>query len=287
VRRVLRDAPATLDLDVVDGDGETLAGDVTGFTVAAGSAGVALTGSPFTGTLDPEKPGQLSLTIPAASLTVLDDVDVTWNVARTSGDETHREQLRVVGGFLYEARQLRARFPDLADPTKYTPGDVRANRDAIEALFADVCYVSFVPVADRLEVPGSWSSTLLSLDQLHVTAIRSATVDGVALTTPELDELVLYRDTGHVHRPSGWRANRIVIVFEHGLADVPADVHLAALNLARATLVPSAAPSRATSVDSNGATYRLTLAGRDGTTGYPDVDATLARYGADASLVAT
>lgn len=288
MRRVLRDAPALLTVDVVDGTGETLATDITAATLdlTASDGATALPGSPFTVT-DGFATGQLTFEVPATSFVDLDVIDVAWTVTRPGGDQTIRDQLEIVGGFLYTARQLRARYPELASPDDFTADRIRENREQIDDVFAN-CDVSFVARARRASYQGIWS-TLLPLDDLAILTVREILIDGTALTVDELADVTVLHDTGHLIRSAGWcngTRKTVEVLYEHGLTSVPDDVHRAAMTLARATLTDPAAPSRATSLSTETGSFRLSTAGRDGLTGFPDVDATLARWGAGGTLVA-
>lgn len=283
MRRSLRDAPARLTHACVDADGETLATDVTGVTLTAtASSGTALAGSPYAATDDPNAAGMYTATIPATALTDYDVIDLVWNITRTSGNELAREQLAVVGGNLFEAREFRAKYPDFADVNDVPPDELRACRDAITDLFDDACIVSFFPVAVRRTFPGT-AGQILSLDVLELIRVRAVKIDGVALTGPELAALDVRNETGLLVRPAGWGtgATRIEVWFEHGLTSVPSDVSTAAMLLASAALAPTAAGDRASSVSTDAGTFRLTTAGRDGLTNFPTVNETLRRWGAD------
>lgn len=289
MRRVRRDAAAQITAAVTDPDGETLATDATAAEVAVTrSNGDPVTGSPFTVT-EPLDTGELSIDLPAAAFDALDTLHVEWTIARPSGDQVVTAQVQVVGGFLYEARQLRARYPkELGDASKFTPATVRENRDQIHDLFDDACYVSFVPAARRVRYEGIWSQ-LLPLEDLEIIAVREILIDGVALTVEELAEVTVLADTGHLIRSAGWcngTRKTVEVLYEHGLPSVPGDIEYAAMLLAKNTIQPSSTPSRATSISTDNGSFRLSTAGRDGRTGIPEVDAALERYGAGSSLVA-
>lgn len=284
MQRVLRDAPRELVLEVEDADGVP-AGDTTAATLTVTDvAGVAMTGSPFTATVDA---GVLTATLSAAALNTLGVYDLLWTITRPGGVEKRRDQLEVVGAHLYTLGQFRSRYDDFGDVERWTPDRLRRNRDAVEDLFDH--YTSPAMRARRRRVVlDSNGSPELELPDMYVSAITSMTVDGTALSGPELAALQIY-DTGHVRRASGfwaWGHRNIVIVYEHGLAQVPEDIHDAAMRLASATLTTPATPDRATSISTDTGSFRLTIAGKDGATGFPDVDAALNRWGAGNKLYA-
>ncbi|WP_168163947.1 hypothetical protein, partial [Olsenella sp. HMSC062G07] len=70
-----------------------------------------------------------------------------------------------------------------------------------------------------------------------------------------------------------------VIRYRYGLDEVPARVSGAVLALARYYLRPSVTPDRATGEATDAGFIRYTLAGKDGATGLPEVDAAIEQFG--------
>ena len=80
-----------------------------------------------------------------------------------------------------------------------------------------------------------------------------------------------------------WTAGvgNVAVLYEHGRRSPEAPVKRAGIRLAKSVLLPSplTADERATAVFTDIGGYRLTLPGRDGPTGLPDVDAVLDQFG--------
>lgn len=70
-----------------------------------------------------------------------------------------------------------------------------------------------------------------------------------------------------------------VIRYRYGLDEIPARVSDAVLTLARYYLRPSVTPDRATGEATEAGFIRYTLAGKDGATGLPEVDAAIEQFG--------
>jgi hypothetical protein len=287
MERVLRDAPWALALDLVDADGATVS-DATAVSAAiTKSDGTPLDGSPFTVTpLDAPV-----LELSAANTAALDVYDVDWTISRPGGDEHRRSQFEVVGAFLYTPAELRARYQELADENIIDGATIRKNRDAVEDLIEHWTSPSFRQRARRLHLTGSDAAirgAVLELPDTFPTRLISIAIDGVPLTDDQLGEVRVH-EMGILERLSiTWWASSprttVEVFYEHGMRDVPRDAVDNAMKLARATLVPEGTPARATAIDTSSGSYRLTIAGRDGPTGLPDVDAFLDRWGAQNDL---
>lgn len=72
---------------------------------------------------------------------------------------------------------------------------------------------------------------------------------------------------------------RATIRYRYGLSEVPERVSEAVLALAAYYLRPSATPDRATGESTDAGFIRYTLAGKDGATGLPEVDAVIEQFG--------
>ena len=72
---------------------------------------------------------------------------------------------------------------------------------------------------------------------------------------------------------------RATIRYRYGLSEVPERVSEAVLALAAYYLRPSATPDRATGESTDAGFIRYTLAGKDGATGLPEVDAAIEQFG--------
>jgi hypothetical protein len=246
----------------------------------ADSAGFPIIGSPFDATSPAT--GLYQVTPTASATEILDVYTVTWNLP----DETTRTtEYETVGGFLFTLADLRAFDPNLADTAKYPAPLLTEIREATEDLFEapTVGGVAFRPKGRRVTVGGDGTNVLVVPD-LEVTAVRAAAIDGVALSDEELADLDP-TPIGMIFRKSAtWPRGRrnVEVLYEHGLAVTPAPITRAAKLWARYQLVSPSAPladPRASAVFTDVGGYRLTLAGRDGPTGLPEVDAVLSQFG--------
>jgi hypothetical protein len=158
---------------------------------------------------------------------------------------------------------------------------VRTIRESVEERFEQVTGVSFRPAGRQIRLDGDGTQTLI-LPDLYPREIISASIGGTALTAGEISDLIIY-DAGILARPDGsvWTAGKgnIKIHYTYGLDAPPEPIVDAALTYARALLTRSATSDRAVSQSTDVGTFRLATAGRDGPTGYPEVDAILEQFG--------
>lgn len=229
--------------------------------------------------------GARSYAVSTAQTAQLDRLTLTW--ASTSKG-TLTGYLEVVGGFLFSLADMRALEP-LNNTTKYPTATLIATRTLAEQAFEDVAGVAFVPRYTRETVQGGYSHTDLLLSWQRVTAVRSVSIDGVAMDLSN----VQVRPDGRLNLYLGWTAytvfpfiNAVTVGYEHGYPVTPARVARAVLLLARSWLMSGPIDDRAstfTSVD--GGTYSLVTPGRGGSVfGIPEVDATVQQYGAPAGV---
>ncbi len=218
--------------------------------------------------------GVYRLTVPA-TLQTLDVYDVLWSWAN---GQSRRSRFEVVGAVLFELAALRASDPVLADQTAYPAETLAEVRRAVSERFEEWAEVAFRPrgARDRLEADGS---SLLVLARSKVRRLISVSVDGSALPSAEVDSLLVF-PAGLIRRPDQpWPRGSIVEVhYEHGYAEPPAPVRRAAMRYARHLLVSGGYDDRATAMVTDVGSFRLTIAGRDGPTGLPEVDAVLADH---------
>lgn len=271
--RILRGPGATIELRIYDAGGNlTNAGGGNGTADVVDSAGAAIAGSPFTATNSGT--GIYQVSIPA-TLTTLDVYSVTWNLPDTTERET---QFELVGSFLFTQADLRGLDMVLADETAFPDAAIVDARENTEQRFESVADVSFTLRGAREAIDGSGRSSIVS--RYHeLRRLVSATVNGTAITAGD----VVVFPFGELYREAGWSEGRrnVVALLEHGYATVPEPVRRAGLLYARSVLLRSALEQsdRATAVFTDIGGYRLTLAGRDGPTGLPEVDAVLSQFG--------
>lgn len=165
----------------------------------------------------------------------------------------------------------------LSDSSKYSDSKILDAIEVAEQIMEEAAMVAFVPREKTVTLYGDGSRTLL-LPDVEVATIDAMSVSGVALTEGELANLVV-RKSGLVtgmYFPSG---AELVITYTHGFASPPAPIVRACIILAVEALIPSGIPSRATATTVGDQFYRITVAGRDGVTGIPEVDSAIDQFG--------
>ncbi|MFI6162245.1 hypothetical protein ACIA59_20165 [Micromonospora haikouensis] len=291
--RVARTAAATLT-HIFEGAGEDPvdAGDVT--VTATGPDGlVAFTGA---ATRDAGS-GAYTYPMPAqASLTLL---DVAWSGTVDGAVVVERDQVEIVGGFLFSLRQGRDSDPSLRDTTKYPIADLTRARTEVEQECEWICDQAWVPRYRRVVLDGSGSVDLIlptggdewrgGVLMRGVRTVRAASIaprygqPAVPLTGDQLAALAM-RPGGMLRRSDGevWTAGdgNVVVEYEYGADAAPADLVRAALTRFRDRLNfdKRQVPDRAVSFTvAEMGTYRLSLPDKY-QTGIPEVDAAYARY---------
>jgi hypothetical protein len=180
----------------------------------------------------------------------------------------------------------------LEDPAKYSDAAINAAAAGIAESFAAICGVAFVPTTTTATVLDAAGGDTLILPHRRVTAISAAGYRGstgsdwTALTAGELTALEM-TDAGIVRWPGrSWPrgAGLVRVTYTHGYAAVPYDIKRAALILCFRWLTGDVVGDRVLSLSNEmGQVTRFAVAGGSigGTRlwfGYPEVDATLARY---------
>jgi hypothetical protein len=205
---------------------------------------------------------------------VLDEYSVAWTFPDTTTRTTHFE---LVGTFLFTQAELRATDPVLADETKYPDAMLVEAREDTEQRFEAAAFVSFTLRGGREYLNGTGLSTLMSRYQ-ELQTLVSAKIN----STPIDVSVIAVYPHGRLFRSAGWTTSfslgrNVELLLEHGYREVPEPVRRVGLLYARAKLLRSALEQsdRATAVFTDIGGYRLTLAGRDGPTGIPEVDAVI------------
>lgn len=176
-------------------------------------------------------------------------------------------------GHYFTLAELRA--SDRSFDVDVTEEHLASARARAEELLEKACNVAFVPRTKTETLYGAGTGALL-LSEYEVSAITTATLDAADLDVTTLK----FRPWGRVSRTTVFPLDsEVVITYTHGHTSVPEPVKQAALMLAREYALPKTLPSRATAQTIGDNTYRLTIAGRDGTTGIPDVDSVIKEYG--------
>jgi hypothetical protein len=255
-----------------DGTPATIAGPAT-VTVLDGAGVVVVTDTPaIVG-------GALSYNLPATLVPLLDTYSVRWTGMVNDTAQEWRTDFELVGDYVMELDTIRAFDRAFADAVKYPDDYVRDCRDQIEEQLENSGMCAFRPRGARETLSGNGMSDIV-LRNTDVRGIYSIAIDGVPLTS---DELAAVRFLGNVlHRSSPWPRGfaNITVHYSFGYDRAPGPIRRAALILAKEHIVPSTSlPARATSTTVGESSYRITIAGRDGFTGIPDVDAAVNQFG--------
>ncbi len=277
--RILRDSGGTLQLLTYDATGALA--DVDGTTnptiAVTDSGGNAVAG--FTATR--LSAGTYQATVPG-NLEQLDTYDVGWTWAN---GQSRRSRFEIVGTFLFEIADLRAYDGTFTDATAYPAAAIRSVREEVVDKFASpqAAGASFILRGRRERIDGTGEAALI-LAEFDVRTLVAAWVDGVAFTVAELADVVVHPFGMLERKSSTWPAGlrNVEVLYEYGFASVPGPVHRAGLRYAKHLLLTNALDAtseRATAVFNELGGYRLTLAGRDGPTGLPEVDAVLREFG--------
>lgn len=251
--RLLVDVAGTLALGVTDANGDATDFDAAPTVTVKDGAGAALD----TGTATNVGIGSYEYVFTPDTL---DTVTVVWAGDLSGNLTTFTTVAQVVGGIPLSVGQVRAVDEDLEDIVKY-PADAVA--EAIEAAWEQAelaMRVAIVPTGGRATLDGEMLLPSVAVGGIY-------TVDGAATTVTVKDAGVLSEPvTGVVHYWHGWTVT-------------PAPVIRALRALAVSYLVSAATPTRATSLSTDVGAFRLTVAGRDGWTGLPEVDAVFDQFG--------
>jgi len=271
-----------LAVDTTDEDGAAVTVTAPALAIVDGAgAEVTYEGTPVAAA------GTITADVPAAALSELDTYRLTWSGTSGADALEWTQYVEICGGYLCTVAALRASDSSIASETKYPADTVRAARTSAEERFERLAGVAFVPRGRRVSLIGDGTARVRVPD----TAIRrivSASIAGVTLTAAELAALTR-REWGAIDRPAGyvWTADAALeLAYEHGEDYPPGPVIEAVKLLAREYLVKKALGSRATVEATNVGTFRLSVAGKDGSTGIPDVDAAAAAFGRRRPVVA-
>lgn len=223
----------------------------------------------------------LTYALDATLLPHLDTYEVHWLGQIGGNDWSWTDTLEIVGGYLFEIADLRLLDTAFTDTTKYPSSLIAQTRIAVEQTMEGekAGNVAFVPRGKRAKVDGTDKSYII-LPDYEVREIYSLKINGVALTQDQLNALLL--DDDRIYAVSGFfpkGKRNIEIHYEHGRDHAVYPISRAARLLAREYLVKSQVPGRATATSIGDQMYRITIAGRDGVTGLPEVDAAIEQHG--------
>ena len=259
-----------LSVSTVPDDGAPETVTAPTITVTDGAGAVVATGVPTYAA------GALSYALDAALCARLDTYHAAWTGTMGGVAWSWVSDFDLAAGYFCEIAEIRALDTAFASSSSYPLATLRAARTQIEDALELAGKVAFVRRGRRVSVSGSARGVReLLVPDFEVAELYSGTIDGTALTVTELaaitpDDNVLVRDDTEDAWPYG-RLN-IGLHYAHGREFVPSPIKRAALTLFREYLVPSPLPGRATATSIGDQMFRLTIAGRDGHFGIPDVD---------------
>lgn len=278
MQRALAGADTTVRLQLLDGNGEPAVPSAPPDVTVVDAAGTEVAGSPFATSI--VENDVVEFTLPAAVTGTLGTYTASASAA-TAGGATIIGSLVVetVGGFLFGVKQLRDRDPTMFDDSGvYTDQFLRTARTAIEERLERAARRAFVPRARRISAVVDRRGGL-ALPDIDIRAVTAVVVDGAAVDVADVE---LTGSTFGTLRPADSRwieGDPITVAYEFGLDTPPHPVVDAAITFAREAIVKSALPARATSIATEQGTFRITVAGRDGWTGIPEVDVVLRDFG--------
>lgn len=289
---VAKNQPAHIHVEVRDFDGVLTAAsgsvsvvvkDVDGSTVASGTAA---------GSQHGHDAGIYSYTLPSAVTDTLGVYEATASYTLSGSNYSRTYQIEVVGAYLFEIHELRARDRALENEAHFPAEAIREAREVATAVIERSAQVSFARRAARAILSGDGTSTLI-LPDVEVASILGCVIydegegvdSGDDVTGTELEDIEVNPATGVITRTDGQTfprgSNNVLVDYEHGYEYVPARIKTAAMILAEEAVVPSGTPVRATSQSTDLGDFRISVAnvdyGRD--TGIPEVDAAVALFG--------
>ena len=219
----------------------------------------------------------LSVALAASALPLLDTYRVEWTAQIGEDERTWETALEIAGGYLFTIAEFRAQRSEFG---AYPAATIQNARRLAEDRFEGEVGCAFVPRGQREVLRGDGRDTLI-LRRVALRAVFSLSIGGESMSPAAIDALEDH-EAGMLIRPSGvvWPAGApIVIHYAHGYDRPAADVTGAALTLAKEYATPGdAIPARAVLQSTEYGSFRLSVAGRDGRTGIPDVDAVIDFY---------
>ena len=279
-QRVLRATAATVTLEWTDQEGDLADadGEVTA-DLYRWDGTVVRTASAMT--KPDETTGIYTLDLTPAETAVLDELTL---IGTDTAGVAKAVRVEIVGGYWFSTTRARNSDKTLLDTTKYPTADIVATRQEVEDEAERIIGASFVPRFKVVRLHGQGSNEL-NLPSWHVRRIRGVLVDGTALSESIVEALALQTRTligSGYWFPLG-TAN-VVVAYEHGWDEPPADLRDAAILRLRTRLNKprSGVPETALTFSAaEGGTYGLAVAGRSGwRTGVPDVDSVYLEYAA-------
>lgn len=284
MQRILRSTPATLEARFYPAGSDTPATDGTVTVTVTRADGTTVTG---VGAVSEPDSGVYRATLPAQP--DLDLLTATWE-----GDtQTVTTTAEIVGGFYCTLAEIRAQR-NLDSAAKFPTAALEDARDWFETLAEDHCGCAFVPRFARHTFDGDGSTGLrlrLTSTSLArrprprpVRRVLAATIDGTSVAGGAVSGWDVYPDgtidTYDATTVFTLGRRNVIVAWEYGYDQPPADLKSAALAAIRARLLADEArqyPERATSISNEFGNILLSQPGTNRPTGLPEVDAVLNR----------
>lgn len=187
-------------------------------------------------------------------------------IALGDSGETSSFSIEFVSRYYFTIEELRASHDDsddFTDESKYPDERIAEMRRAAVEVFeknANKCFI------ERIGATFSYKlDSVVSLDHYDVTEL---------IFSPDGYSLVSFcQAAGCARKGSG------LFVYRYGAGVLPLKVKEAVINLTKYYLRSTAWSERAQSIEDNGTFIRMSIAGRDGATGLPEIDAVITQFG--------
>jgi hypothetical protein len=277
VDRLLANTAGTVTLKVYDGNGDLV--DLSAPpTVTVKDGAAATLGS---GTATRLSLGFYSFNVTPTMTALLDEIDIVWTGTLAGTPVTFTTRAVVASEHPITLAELRGSYKDLVNETKYPDSAVIEARDTATERLERAMKVALVPRGRRVSLDGD-DTSLLILPDRAVTSVYSVKQSGVAVgfgySVVEWGAIQASAGGGYFAKPTA-AGEQYAVHYVHGWEEPPLPVRRALRLLAVEMLVPSSLPARASSLATDAGQFRLTIAGRDGYTGLPEVDAVIDQFG--------
>lgn len=180
------------------------------------------------------------------------------------------------------AADLREQYPSKSALGPISDARIQEQVDAAVDQWERLARIAVSPTTQTISRVGDGRASLV-LPHLPVLSVAAVTVDGATL-----DSSAYWVDpvSGILTLRSGrfTLSYPVEVTYTHGLTEPPGAVVNAILQRALELLIPSELPARTTSVANDLGFNRISIAGRDGSSGIPDFDATAALFGRQAAF---
>ncbi len=217
-----------------------------------------------------EGEGAFSHTLTPEETADLDNLTAAWTVTYDGYEQTLTTRVEIVGGFLFALADLLALKPG---NLTWTTEQMAEMRMTVEQSIEDEYGTALVPRYARKTV-NAYGDAHITL-RSPIRAIRSATVNGTALSGDQLDVLAI---NGASVTGYGWSSWPVTVDYEYGLDQPPRRLKQAGIRLARQWMVNGPIDDRALGAASPDGNFSFGLAtpGRNGSIfGLPDLDAAI------------